>query len=114
MANLHPKVKLWLANGDEGFFGPGTLRLLKLTLEMQSLKAACARMELSYSKGWKIIANMERELGYSVLIRQQGGRNGGGCDLTPKGKVIMERYELFTERAVELVGTAFDEIFDGA
>ncbi|MDR0818343.1 MAG: LysR family transcriptional regulator [Oscillospiraceae bacterium] len=111
MNTLHAKIKVWLAKDDRGFFGPGTLKLLKLTHDLQSLKAACIQMGMSYSKGWKIVANVERELGYPVLNRQQGGRFGGGCDLTPEGKAIAERYEAFTKRVTEIVTETYSEFF---
>jgi molybdate transport system regulatory protein len=111
MDNIRPKVKVWLASGEQGFFGPGALKLLILTDKLQSLKAACAQMELSYSKGWKIISNLESELGYPVLNRQQGGRHGGGCNLTDQGKAVMEKYEAFSKRSKELIETAYAEVF---
>jgi len=111
MNSFRPKVKVWLASETQGFFGPGTMKLLRLTGELQSLKAACAQMELSYSKGWKIISNVEHELGFPVLNRQQGGRHGGGCNLTDQGKKILDKYETFTKRSNELVQVAFEEVF---
>ncbi|MDR2530232.1 MAG: LysR family transcriptional regulator [Oscillospiraceae bacterium] len=111
MSTLHPKIKIWLAKDDTGFFGPGTLKLLKQTAKLQSLKAACACMGMSYSKGWKIITNIERELGFAVLKRRQGGRFGGGCVPTAEGEAMMERYEAFAEHAAKLVSDAFTEFF---
>jgi len=111
MKDVKPKIKLWLSKDGDGFFGPGSLRLLVLVEEHNSLKSACTQMGLSYSKGWKIIANMENALGYPVIVRRQGGKFGGGCSVTEAGKEIIAKYENLVKRSEALVGEVFDEIF---
>ncbi|MDR3148539.1 MAG: LysR family transcriptional regulator [Oscillospiraceae bacterium] len=108
---MHGKVKVWLANDDRGFLGPGALKLLKLTDEKMSLKAACTEMRLSYSKGWKIISNIEREMDCAILTRQQGGRYGGGCSLTDAGRELTRKYEELSERVNEITKELYKKVF---
>jgi molybdate transport system regulatory protein len=92
--NLCSRQKLWLQN-ESGFFGPGTYRLLELTMSTKSVKTACAEMGLSYSKGWKIIEKAESQLGFTLIRRYQGGSHGGSAEITERGKDVLERYNAF-------------------
>ena len=87
--NKHPpvtaKVKLTLCT-DDRFFGPGVCELLERIRETGSIQAAAARMELSYSKAWKILNRAEQELGKNLITRMSGGKNGGSSTLTDAGE----------------------------
>ena len=52
------KVKLTLCT-DDRFFGPGVCELLERIRETGSIQAAAARMDMSYSKAWKILNHAE-------------------------------------------------------
>ena len=86
-----PVVKLQVCT-DEPVFGPGLIKLLEHLEENGSMKEACQKMEMSYSKGWKIINRAERELVTPLLIRHQGGRSGGKCEITTEGKAMMKKF----------------------
>ena len=64
---LHPEVRLFLVK-NRRFFGAGPFRLLSLLQKSQSLSDACKKMNLSYSKGLRIINNIEEELGIKVVV----------------------------------------------
>ena len=49
-------------------------------------------MDLSYSKGRRLIADLEQELGEPVLERRIGGDGGGGSALTEIGAEIVLQY----------------------
>ncbi|MDR0936991.1 MAG: LysR family transcriptional regulator [Oscillospiraceae bacterium] len=102
-----PEMKIWLKRGEQGFFGPGTLRLLNLADKHKSIKVACAEMGLSYSKGWKIIDNLEHTLGRKLINRRQGGSHGGSSSLTEFAVQLVERYEVYSKR----LNAASEEIF---
>ena len=79
------RVKLMLCT-DDRFFGPGVCELLEKIRETGSIQAAAARMELSYTKAWKILNRAEQELGKNLITRVSGGRNGGSSTLTEAGE----------------------------
>ena len=85
------RVKLTLCT-DERFFGPGVCELLEGIRETGSIQAAAARMELSYTKAWKILNRAEKELDKTLISRVSGGRNGGSSTLTEAGKEAMESF----------------------
>ena len=93
---------------EKRFLDPRVAMLLTLTDETQSVRAACQRMQLSYSSGWNAINLLEAELGYPVVARTQGGQRGGRSSLTARGRALLRADEAYTLRlramAAELVG----------
>ena len=58
---IRPRIKVQLA-GTEPFFGPGVRMLLECIREEGSVREACEKMGLSYSKGrksWDIPSSSE-------------------------------------------------------
>ena len=74
--DLSVRVKVTIRKNN-AFFGPGIAQLIRLIDELGSVKEACQSMGLSYSKGWFIINRAETELGYQLIRRNHGGRDGG-------------------------------------
>ena len=101
------KVKLTLCT-DERFFGPGVCELLERIRETGSIQAAAARMELSYSKAWKILNRAEKELGTNLITRVSGGRSGGSSTVTEAGE---EAVQAFREMEAKLAACA-DELLE--
>ena len=91
------KVKLTLCAGDR-FFGPGVCELLERIRETGSIQAAAARMEMSYSKAWKILKRAEEEMGVSLINRVSGGKNGGSSTLTPAGEKAVSEFREMEKR----------------
>jgi len=109
-ATVFPELRLRLVR-KKPFFGPGASELLSLIEEAQSVRLACQRMGMSYSKGWKILRDMEEEWGAPLILRQQGGKNGGSSSLTAEGKALLEAYRKFEKVAQSLVQEAFQNCF---
>lgn len=89
---LHFKTKIVLSK-EEDFFGPGVCRLLQYIDETGSIQAAAARMHMSYSKSWKMVNKVEKEIGFPFLNRCNGGKSGGSSTLTEEGRLFIERYQ---------------------
>lgn len=77
---------------ETSFLGPRCAQFLELIQTTGSMLSACQCMHMSYSKGWSMINEVERQLGYQVLIRSQGGSSGGGSSLTERGKDLLRAY----------------------
>lgn len=107
---IRPRVKVQLV-GTEPFFGPGVKTLLICIREQGSVRDACEKMGLSYSKGRKMIDRMERELGYIVVERSHGGKNGGSARLSRRGVQLLEQYEKLETEIENAAGKAYGEIF---
>ena len=109
---LRPSVRLRLAKGDT-FFGPGVAEFLYLVDQTNSMQTACKQMEMSYSKGWKIIKKAEQYLGYSLIESRSGGATGGSSHLTEKAKDFLARY-LGMEKELKAAGAQLFEKYFGS
>lgn len=107
---LRCKTKVVLTR-EEDFFGPGIYCLLKYIDETGSIQAAAAQMHMSYSKGWKMVNKVEKEMGFPFLNRCNGGKNGGSSTITEEGRLFMERYHAMTEDMKKISQRFFDTYF---
>lgn len=82
MIEARVKLTLW---GAEKFFGPGVCELLERIRDTGSIQAAAARMEMSYTKAWRILNRAERGMGVALITRVTGGKKGGSSTLTEAG-----------------------------
>jgi molybdate transport system regulatory protein len=86
--------KVCLDNNGKAF-GDGPYELLKQVEVTRSLHQAANQMGMSYSKAWRLIRTLEERLGFVLLEKKTGGLSGGGSQVTPKGKLLMNHYEGF-------------------
>lgn len=107
---LHFKTKLVISK-EEDFFGPGIYHLLQYIDETGSIQAAAAKMNLSYSKAWKMINKVEKQLGFRFLNRCNGGKNGGSSTITPEGRLFLERYQAMLEDMQRITRGIFEMYF---
>ena len=110
MEKLHSALQIRLAK-ENIFFGPGVLLLLKFTGEYESLNAAAQKMDLSYSKAYKMIKGTEVALGFKILDRKIGGNNGGGSTLTPECIEFLEHYTAFEQEINAFSNEIFEKHF---
>ena len=68
---------------------------------------------MSYSSGWNVIRTLESQLGRSLILRSQGGAGGGKSSLTADGRLLLARYEAYSEALREKAGELFDDYFEG-
>lgn len=104
------KTKIVISK-EEDFFGPGIYQLLKYIDEMGSIQAAAGRMHMSYSKGWKMVNKVEKEMGFPFLNRCNGGKHGGSSTLTEEGRLFMERYHAMCRDMKRISRNFFDIYF---
>lgn len=79
------------------FFDEEGFELLKNIREYQSLQKACSVTGISYSKGSRMLKDMEWELGFPIVDKWTGGSAGGGSTVTAEGERLIENYEKFRE-----------------
>lgn len=101
-------TKLYLVD-EEGkrFMGIGVLWLLERVREHGSLRRAAMSLDLSYSKAFAMVENLERNLDIVVLDRKKGGAQREGATLTAEGARFLELYRLFDAEAKESVEGVF-------
>lgn len=93
---LTPSVKISIDKEDV-FLNSRLKLLLFLIADLCSVRQACLHMGLSYQKAWDMINRLERELGYAVVTRQHGGKNGGKTCLTDRGQRLMLAFQQYED-----------------
>ncbi len=107
---VRPFVSVGLKAGEK-FFGAGTCELLELIGQTGSVQDACLKMNLSYSKGSRMLKNIERQTGESAVQRWTGGIGGGGSRLTKKGEWLVQNYRKMEADTRQAATEAFRQYF---
>jgi molybdate transport system regulatory protein len=93
LKGLVAKSKLWIENENgEVVFGEGRSRILEAIEKQGSINAAALELHMSYRAVWGKIQKAESRLGQPLLLRKTGGIYGGGSELTPFARQIVELY----------------------
>ena len=103
---LHSVVSIRLFC-DEKCFGPGLANLLELVIESKSLAGASKKMNMAYSKAWKMVKQAEKELGFNLLDMSSGGKNGGGAVPTDECMYLLEEYRTFEQECNQSIEKIF-------
>ena len=83
---------------EKPFFSVGPMELMEKIEAYSSMKKASETMGMSYTKALRIIRDIERELGFPVVISMKGGNERGSTKLTEKGKQLLSTYkEIFND-----------------
>lgn len=105
--------KIWLS----GLVGHGqiqseTFALLEAIRNHETLKSAADSLGLSYRKAWGQISVAEQILGYSLLVKQRGGKEGGKSSLTSSAIKLLEAYRALHQRFDESVEAAYTDFIN--
>lgn len=105
------KSKLWIEIEGKPVFGRGRRFLLEAIDTYGSINQAAKEINISYRKAWGYIKAMEERLGFKLIERQTGGRNGGGATLTEEAREFLRKYEAMERGINEIVDKRFNDIF---
>lgn len=105
------KSKLWIEVDGKPVFGRGRKFLLEAIDKYGSINQAAREINISYRKAWGYIKAMEERLGFRLIERQTGGRNGGGAVLTEEAREFLIKYESLDRGIQEIVDERFINIF---
>jgi len=111
MAIMEIKSKLWIESEGKPVFGRGRRFLLEAIDKYGSINQAAKEINISYRKAWGYIKAMEERLGFKLIERQTGGKNGGGATLTDEAREFLRKYEAMERGINEIVDERFREIF---
>jgi len=78
--------------GGETALGPGRVDLLEWIGETGSLRAAAARMKMSYMRAWTLVRSINSWFRPPLVQVARGGRSGGGAKLTEAGRAVIGLY----------------------
>lgn len=103
-SNIRIHFKIWMSTEDgTDIIDDDKWQLLIAVKEHGSLMAAAIKMEISYRKAWGDIRKMENILGFTLLEKHRGGRQGGASFLTDEGFHLIDAYIRFRKEFQENV-----------
>ncbi|MBN2744422.1 MAG: LysR family transcriptional regulator [Marinilabiliaceae bacterium] len=85
---------------DELLMGATQYRLLNQIVIDGSINAAARNLKMSYQHAWTLINRMNHLSPLPIVLRQKGGRDGGGCQLSSYGLRLLNTY---AQKEIELM-----------
>lgn len=108
---MEVKSKVWLEKKGRIFFGTGRSLLLKAIKETGSINKAAKIMDMSYRRAWSQIHSAEDSLGMPLLIKNKGGKDGGGAVLTDFAEGLLEKFDRIEKQVKSFTDKRYKEIF---
>ena len=85
------------------FLDPVKTELLSEIRKNGSLNGAAKKMKISYQHAWTMINEMNSSAPEPLVVKQRGGANGGGADITAYGEKILKEYQLILTQAKKMI-----------
>jgi molybdate transport system regulatory protein len=105
------KVKFWIENKGEVVLGGGKTALLLAIDRLGSIQRAAEEFGMSYRHAWGVIRKIEQRAGFKMVDTKLGGKDGGGAQLTPKGKAFVEMTDSLLKNLQAIVQKRFRKEF---
>ncbi len=81
--------------------GPGKIALLEAIQEMHSITAAAKSIDMSYRRAWLLVDELNGSLKKPAVASANGGKDGGGSQLTDVGLALIDVYRRIEARAAK-------------
>lgn len=91
---LNTEILLTIKLQQQLFVDPKRIRLLQEIQQCGSINQAAKNIKVSYKSAWDHLSAMNRISPKPLLERNVGGKNGGGTELTPYAKRLLQLYDL--------------------
>jgi len=86
-----------------GFLNTAKTELLNEIIQSGSLSGAAKKLKMSYQHAWTMIDEMNHIAPEPLVIKQRGGRNGGGAEISSYGTQILNEFELIEAQVKKLI-----------
>lgn len=113
--SLNLNYKFWLSDKEgKGILGDGKWIILQKIEETGSLMAATEALGITYRKTWGDLKKIEKMLGFNLLEKTRGGKEGGQTILTEKGKKLVHAFAHLHQNIEKDIKVAFDAFIEEA
>ncbi|MEQ8666767.1 MAG: LysR family transcriptional regulator [Rhodospirillales bacterium] len=107
-ASLRIKVQV----GD-AVIGPGKVELLRQIDQLGGISSAARAMGMSYRRAWHLLDTLAKGLGAPLVETSVGGSGGGGAQLTPLGRRLVDEYGTAIKAADKAARPLLDWLGEG-
>lgn len=103
-SNINLHYNIWMSTeSGENVISDERMQLLAAIKEEGSLMAGAQKMGISYRKAWGDFRTTEKYLGFPLIEKHRGGKEGGSTQLTEEGIRLIEAYQEFRQSFQEAV-----------
>jgi molybdate transport system regulatory protein len=102
--DVRARPRLRVLAGSTIALGPGKAELLERLHTSGSITKAAQEMKMSYMRAWTLIRTMNRCFKHPVVVSTQGGRRGGGAQLTETGQEVLALYKKMDAECLRAIG----------
>jgi len=89
-----------VAGRSEGYVGIGRIELLENIERLGSMSQAAKAMGMSYKKAWKLVQDLNGMYVEPLVIKEHGGKSGGGTQLTGRGKALILEFRALEKELI--------------
>ncbi len=104
------RSRIWIEGVSSTFLSMGRVDLLKNIQKQGSISKAAKIMNMSYSKAWKMIDAVNKEVKTPLLIRVSGGSKGGGTEITEEGLRAIAAFDELNLKVIKYLDKEFEGI----
>lgn len=92
------RITTRVVTGGERAFGTGKAQLLERIAAEGSISKAAKSLDMSYSRAWQLVDQMNQSFRKPLVESTTGGRKGGGAVLTTMGKDLLSTFREMEKR----------------
>ena len=101
----YPGLTLRVLTSEFPAMGPGKAALVAQIEKTGSISAAARAMGMSYRRAWLLVDAINESFTEPVVLTAVGGRRGGGAEVTPFGKQLLEHYRAMESKATATIAS---------
>lgn len=109
---LKLNARVWFEQGDTSLASQIEVSLLAAIGETGSITQAAKAIGRSYKWAWDTVEHMNQLAGEPLVLRETGGRNGGGTRLTERGQRLIHSYRIIERAHRQFVQALSSEVED--
>lgn len=106
------RFRMRVTSGEAIAVGPGKIALLEAIQATHSITQAAKSLDMSYRRAWMLIDQLNSSLKKPAVASTNGGKDGGGSQLTAVGVALLAVYRRIEERAAEACANEIDALVD--
>lgn len=109
------KIDALLALRSDGKFmvGRDRIKVLEAVAEHGSISKAAKEVGFSYKAAWDAVTAINNLLPSPAFVTKAGGRSGGGAELTPEGRRLIDTFHRLEDRLSRISTAIAEEGFGG-
>lgn len=97
------RARFWITGEKDSYIGIGRIELLEHIDELGSMSKASKEMGMSYKKAWKLIEELNGMYDEPLVVKEHGGKQGGGTFITVRGQKLIANFRLLEKELIDFL-----------